>query len=135
MKKIDKEILKNFYLLNKSIGETEDDIINPWLIAIKGYLEFKDIREKFNNLYKLFDIEDIDFNLLSFVEQIVDDNYSTFEFEKLTENEKEELTNEDWFLAILKKDEEKYPHCVKKFKNLDEVVDYVIDIYNNSESD
>lgn len=137
MKKINKEILKNFYLLNKSIEETENNIIkswNPWLIEIEGYIEFKDIREKFDNLYKLF-IKDSELDLLSFVEQIVDDNYSTFEFDKLTEEEEKELTNKDWFLLILKRDEKKYPHCIKKFKNLDEVIDYVINTYNNLESD
>lgn len=88
---------------------------------------FKEIRNNLYNLYKEIDqvnnIEDI----IDYINSIVDDNYTIFNTDKLKEEDKKEIPQNKWYYMILKEYYEKYPYCVEKFNNLDEIIDYIFE--------
>lgn len=119
-----KSIIKKIYFLEEAIRKTENNIINKeymdgWIII------FEEIRDNLYNLYKEIDqvngIEDT----IDYIKSIVDDNYTSFNINKLKEKDKEEISQNKWYYMISKEDYEKYPYCVEKFNNLDEIIDYI----------
>lgn len=126
-----KELLKKFYLLYQSISNTEDTILpDSKYINVNWYVIFDDIIDKFDDLYKEFDKEE--YSLLNEIKNIVDSDYTTFDFDKLTDKERKELKDEDWNLLILTSNYEEYPHWIVKLKDLDETIEYVIKTFQSN---
>jgi hypothetical protein len=117
--------LKKLYYLHKEINRIERNIFNIEFYEWNGFVKFKKLRDEFWELYKEFDTKE-DFTDLEFLEQIIDDDFTTFEFDNLTEDERKKLTSKEWDLTILDSEEKNYPHCILKFKDIDEAIDYVL---------
>lgn len=129
--KMTEKLLKKFYLLDKSIEETEKKVY-PTDFIMEGsvFVIFDKIRDNLTELYGEFDDINQDFmNMLDYLKNIIENWFTTFEFDKLTKKEKKELTDKNWNLGILKRDQEKYSHCIRKFKNIDEIIKYIVNEY------
>jgi len=123
-----KERLLAYYELHKEINEVERNIFPKKYYGWNGFVWFEDLRNKFNNLYKLDD--SLEYDLLSFFESIVED-MQVFDFELLTEEDVKKLTSKEGHLCILSSEEKNYPYAIIKFNTIDEVADYVLRNYNN----
>ena len=120
-----KEQLKKLYNVHQEINRIERTILNTEFYEWIGFIWFEKLRDEFLELYKEFDTKE-EFTDLEFLEQIVDDDFTTFAFDNLTEDERKKLTSKEWHLSILKSEEKNYPHCILKFKDIDEAIDYVL---------
>jgi hypothetical protein len=120
-----KEQLKKLYNFHQEINRIERTIFNNEFYEWNWFVWFEKLRDEFWELYKEFDTKE-EFTDLEFLEWIVDNDFTTFDFNNLTEDEREELTSVEWHLCILKSEEKNYPHCIIKFENIDEVIDYIL---------
>jgi len=119
-----KEQLKKLYNLHQEISRVERTIFNNEFYEWNWFIQFEKLREEFWEIYKEFDTKE-DYSDLEYLEHIVDDWLQTFDFWLLTEKEREWLTNKDWIVSILKKDESNFPNAIVKFKDIDEAIDYI----------
>ena len=139
-----KEQLLKMYNLHQEISRIENTIFNKEFME-DWWIRFEQLRRHFDEVYKEF--EDVEDNsLLERLESIVDDGLQEFNFDLLTDKDRKKLTKkmkrwwmkmwDDWIeiyseeeyesLAIFKHEEKDYPYCIVKFKDVGEVIDYLL---------
>lgn len=116
--------LLKLYNLYAEIERIEKSLINKDYTEWFGMIYLETLRNFFDEVYIEFDNEEISY--LEMLDNIVRDWLETFDFSKLTEEDKKKLTDKNWNLSILKRDEKLYEYCIVKFKDIEEAIDYLI---------
>ena len=140
---MNKKDLTLLYSLYNEIGRIERSVIKPEFID-NWFVIFEDLREKFWDLYRTYDSDE--FSILERLLSIIDNGMSLYDTELLKEEDKKKFNvkyrnwnmgfSDDWievepewdseWIFITQEFREKCWYCEIEFKNVEEVIDYVL---------